>query len=143
MQAILDFISQYLGEVLLTIFGAIGTAIATIVKNKYEEYINAKLEEKIDETKAKVVTECVNAVEQVYKDLTGKEKFIKVVEYVDARLEQKGITISEVEIKMLAESAVYALNQAKKCEDKKETTNEVDLSILEELEDKYTEVNNQ
>lgn len=114
MQMVLDFIEQYLKEELIVIFGTIATIIANAIKNKYDEYINAKLEEKIEKTKEEIVIKCVNAVEQAYKDMTGEEKFQKVVEFVDTLLAEKGITITEVEIKVIIESAVHSMNVIKK-----------------------------
>lgn len=142
MQIVLDFINQYLSEALIAIFGVIATAIVNIIKNKYEEYINAKLEEKIDRTKEEVVRKCVDAVEQMYKDMTGEEKFQKVVEYVDAMLAEKGITITEVEIKIIIESAVRAMNvlkeNAPKTED--ELVDEyLNKKYRDEMTKKYTE----
>lgn len=114
MQAILDALQEYLTQELIVIFGAIFTFIGNALKKKYQEYINAKLEEKIEKTKEEIVIKCVNAVEQAYKEMTGEEKFQKVVEFVDTLLAEKGITITEVEIKVIIESAVHSMNVIKK-----------------------------
>lgn len=114
MQAILDALQEYLTQELIVIFGAIFTFIGNALKKKYQEYINAKLEEKIEKTKEEIVIKCVNAVEQAYKEMTGEEKFQKVVEFADTLLAEKGITITEVEIKVIIESAVHSMNVIKK-----------------------------
>lgn len=46
-----------------------------------------------------------------YKDLHGEEKYNKVVESVSEMLLEKGITITELELKMLVEAAVGEFNK--------------------------------
>ena len=63
---------------------------------------------KNDTTKV-VIADVVKFVEQVYADLDGKEKLAKAVDQTSQILEAKGIMITEAEINMLIESAVYSL----------------------------------
>ena len=90
-----------------TILYAILTAIAgflgAALKRVYTKYIN-------DKTKKAVVETCVKAVEQLYADLDGPEKFEKAQENIIAMLDEKGITISEIELKLLVESCVAEFN---------------------------------
>ncbi len=58
----------------------------------------------------------MQAVEQLYKDLHGEEKYNKAVEALIEMLGEKGIAISELEIKMLIEAAVVEFNGAVKAD---------------------------
>lgn len=92
-----QFISEYGTTILYALFttaaGIIGTWIGTI----YKKYIN-------DKTKEAVVRTVCKAIEQMYKDLHGEEKYNKAVESIVEMLSLKGITITELEIKMLIEA---------------------------------------
>ena len=112
MDFITQFISEYGTTILYGILTAIAGALGIWVKSLYTEYVN-------DKTKEKIVRICVGAVEQLYKDLHGEEKYNKVVESVVEMLGEKGITISELELKMLIEATVAEFNKAFK---KTETT---------------------
>lgn len=107
MNLINEFVSSYGASILYTVFTTVLTFIGITIKKIYEKYINTQIKEK-------VVKDCVNAVEQLYKDLHGEEKYNKAVEYISEMLEQKGITITELEIKMLIESACHSFNESLK-----------------------------
>lgn len=98
-----EFISEYGMTILTTIITAIAGYIGIAVKKLYTKFIN-------DKTKQQVVKTCVNAVEQIYKNIHGEEKLGKCIEAVSSMLEEKGIYISELEIRMLIESAVNEMN---------------------------------
>lgn len=102
-----EFINQYGTTILYTILTAIAGYIGLWVKSLYTKYIN-------DKTKKDVVTTCVKAVEQLYKDLHGEEKYNEVVASASEMLALKGITITDLEIKMLIEAAVAEFNEALK-----------------------------
>ena len=91
----------------MTILYALITGIAGYIgiwiKSLYTKHIN-------DKTKKDVVKTCVQAVEQLYKDLHGEEKYNEVVKSASEMLAVKGITITELEIKMLIEAAVGEFN---------------------------------
>ena len=112
MEFITQFISEYGTTILYAILTAIAGALGMWIKKVYTEVVNTK-------TKERIVRVCVQAVEQLYKDLHGEEKYNKVVESVVQMLEEKGITITELELKMLIEAAVGEFNEAFK---KTETT---------------------
>lgn len=95
---------QILLPILATFLTGLFTYIGTRLKNAYEQKVNT-------ETAKVVVENAVRFVEQVYKDLHGKEKLEKAVEQVSQVLASKGINLSEAEINMLIESAVYGLNE--------------------------------
>lgn len=104
MEILSEFIAEYgttlLYTALTAIFGYIGIAVKTI----YKKYIN-------DKTKQDVVKTCVKAVEQLYKDLSGEEKYQMAIESVNEMLTEKGLTITTLELEMLIESAVNEFKQ--------------------------------
>ncbi len=98
-----NFINEYGTMILYTVLTAIAGYIGLWIKSLYTKYVN-------DKTKKDVVNTCVKAVEQLYKDLRGEEKYNEVVLSASEMLALKGITISELEIKMLIEAAVGEFN---------------------------------
>ena len=99
-----QFVSEYGNTILYTILTAIAGAFGMIIKNLYQKYIN-------DKTKRAVAKTCVQAVEQIYSDLHGEAKYNKCVEAMSQMLAEKGIVITELEIKMLIEAAVGEFNK--------------------------------
>lgn len=100
-----EFISQYGVEILFSIITAVAGYIGIVVKNIYKKHIN-------DKTKEKVAKTVVQAVEQIYKDLHGEEKLNKALDSAAEMLEQKGIAVTELELRMLIEAAVGEFNDA-------------------------------
>ena len=100
-----EFINTYGATILYSILTAIAGYIGIQLKNLYQKYVN-------DKTKKDVVRTCVKAVEQIYTDLHGDEKLNKCIESVSAMLCDKGITITDIEIRMLIEAAVKELNDS-------------------------------
>lgn len=99
-----EFISQYgfiiLGVIVTAIAGYIGIAIKAI----YQKVCNTKIKKELART-------CVLAVEQIYQELHGIEKFQKCEEALVELLNEKGIKVSDREIEMLIESAVKTMNE--------------------------------
>lgn len=98
----MEFIQNYLFEILATIITALASFIGVSIKNAYTKYINTQ-------TKKEVVKDTVNYVEQVFKDIHGQEKLDKAKEKALEWLNEKGIKISETELEILIESAVNGL----------------------------------
>lgn len=98
-----EFITTYGATILYSILTAIAGYIGIAIKNLYTKYVN-------DKTKKDVVHTCVQAVNQIYKDLHGEEKLAKCIDSVSAMLCEKGITITEIEIRMLIEATVNEFN---------------------------------
>ena len=94
-----EFITEYGTTIIYAIITAIAGYIGIVVKNLYQKYIN-------DRTKEKVAKTVVRAVKQLYSDLSGEEKLDKAIESIHEMLAEKGINASELEIRMLIESAV-------------------------------------
>lgn len=101
----IEFINEYGTTIIYTLLTAFAGYIGLWIKSLYTKYIN-------DKTKKDVVATCVKAVEQLYKDLHGEDKYNEVVESASEMLALKGITISDLEIKMLIEAAVAEFNDA-------------------------------
>ena len=99
-----EFLSTYGMKILGTILTALAGYLGVVIKNLCQKYLN-------DKTKQDVAKTCVKAVEQIYKDLHGEEKFNKALECISDMLTEKGIAVSETEMKMLIESAVAEFNE--------------------------------
>lgn len=97
------FITTYGEAILYALLTALAGFLGTQLKRVYEKYIN-------DKTKKAVVETCVKAVEQLYKDLHGEEKLEKAKDNILAMLEEKGLTISELEMDLLIEACVAEFN---------------------------------
>jgi LL-H family phage holin len=100
---------QIFAEIILPILATAITALAGYIglqiKALYKKHID-------DKTKESVVRTVVKAVKQLYKDLNGEEKLAKAIENITDMLNEKGIAISELEIRMLIESAVEELKES-------------------------------
>ena len=94
-----EFIAQYgleiLQAIVMGIIGFIGIAIKNVLKKQSD-----------DKTKEKVVKTVVAAIEQMYSDLSGTEKYEKAVESITDMLNEKGISATELEVQMLIESCI-------------------------------------
>lgn len=99
----MDFINQYGVAILYAILTALAGLLARGVKKVYEKYVN-------DATKRKVAKTVVLAIEQIYKDLDGPEKFDMALKSMTEMLNEKGITITTLEARMLIEAAVGEFN---------------------------------
>lgn len=100
LNSLLEIILPALGSLLVVWFGILGTKI----KNAYDNKVNT-------ETKKEMINLSVKYVEQVYKTLHGEDKLRKAIEQATLLLNEKGISVSEIELKTLIESAVYGLKQ--------------------------------
>lgn len=104
-----EFIAEYGTSIIYTIATAILGFIGMKVKNIIEKYVDEKKKEKVVET-------CVKAAEQIYKELKGNDKLEKVKENIISMLTEQGLTISELEMDMMIESAVAEMNKQLKKE---------------------------
>lgn len=103
MKIIHDFINSYGLAIIYAVLTAIAGFLGAQFKRIYENKIN-------DDLKKKIVKTCVKAVEQMYHDLSGTEKYEKAVESISEMLAAKGIEITDLEIRMLIEAAVCEFN---------------------------------
>lgn len=100
-----EFIDQYGLEIMYAVITAIAGYLGVVIKNLCTKYIN-------DKTKAAVAKTAVQFVEQVYKDLHGEEKLNAALSAAAEMLTEKGITVSELEMRVLIEAAVAEFNNA-------------------------------
>ena len=102
---ILEFINQYGYMILYAALTAIAGFLGAQIKKRIDRVT-------ADEEKRKAVETVVKAVEQMYQDLSGREKLEKTKENILAILQSKDIAISEVEMDMLIEACVAEFNLA-------------------------------
>ena len=100
MEIINAYGTKILGAILTALAGIIGMAL----KHLATQYINT-------ETKRSVARTVVQGVEQIYKDLHGQEKLDKAMEAAAAMLKENGITVTDLELRMLLESALAEFNR--------------------------------
>lgn len=105
MELITNFISEHGVEILYAIITFVATYLGGYIKSIVTKQFN-------DKTKQDVAKTCVKAVEQIYKDLHGDEKLQKAIEAASEMLANKNITITDIELRMLIESAVSEFNNA-------------------------------
>ena len=100
-----EFINQYGMQILYAIITAVAGYVGIVIKNLCTKYIN-------DKTKAAVAKTAVQFVEQVCKNLHGEEKLNEALLAASEMLAEKGITVSELELRVLIEAAVAEFNEA-------------------------------
>lgn len=100
-----EFINEYGMQILYALITTVAGYIGIVVKNLCTEYIN-------DKTKRAVAKSTVQFVEQVYKDLHGEEKLNAALSAASEMLLEKGITVSELEMRVLIEAALAEFNDA-------------------------------
>ena len=99
-----EFLAQYGMEMVSTIVVAIMGFIGICIKNVIKKISDDKIKEQVCKT-------VVKAVEQMYSDLTGTEKYEKAVENITDMLTEKGISATELEVQMLIESCVKEMKE--------------------------------
>lgn len=99
-----ELFGTYLIPAVVTVVGAIASWIGVQLKKLYTDKVNTK--EKQD-----VVESTVTYVQQVYGDLKGEEKLEKALETASDWLTSKGINVSDSELRVLIESAVYNMKK--------------------------------
>lgn len=100
-----EFINAYGTQILYTIVTAIAGYIGIVLKNLAKKYIN-------DKTKKEVAKNAVQFAEQVCKNLHGEDKLNEALNAASEMLAEKGIAITELELRVLIEAAVAEFNKA-------------------------------
>ena len=103
-QGVLEEVIAILLPALATLLAGWFAVLGNKIKTVYTEKANTQ-------TKKEVVEATVKYVQQVYKALDGAEKLEKAIDRASVILTEKGIPISDAELTMLIESAVYGLKQ--------------------------------
>lgn len=104
-----EFINAYGMQILYTVLMAVAGYIGIVAKNLVTKYLN-------DKTKQAVAKSAVQFVEQVYKDLHGDDKLMAALSAAEEMLAEKGITVTDLEMRVLIEAAVAEFNEAFKKE---------------------------
>jgi len=99
-----NFISMYGSTILYTLIIALIGYFAKIIKKYLDKWLNTQEEKEI----AKSV---VLMVEQVYKNVHGEEKLNLALENLSSILATKGITMSDLEMRVLVQAAVGEFNK--------------------------------
>ena len=121
-----DFINSYGMELLTTIITALAGWLAIVIKNLATKYLNDKTKQNI----AKIVVE---GIEQCYKALDGPAKLEKAIEAATQMLNEKNIKVTEVELRILLESALGEFNKVfEKETGKVSSTEDWPSAVLEE-----------
>lgn len=104
MEFITTFISEYGTTIMYTILCGVFAYLGTKAKQLVDKYLDTKIKRDVAKT-------VVQAVEQLYKDLHGDEKLNQALVSASEILAQKGITVSDLELRMLIEAAVGEFNE--------------------------------
>lgn len=104
----MELIKQVLSEYGLQLLGTVLTALATYLGLIAKKYANKILDDKTKKSIAKTV---VSAIEQCYKELSGSEKLQKAMEAAAEMFTEKGIKCTDVELRLLLESALAEFNK--------------------------------
>lgn len=98
-----EIFSTYVLPVLAAALTAAAGFVGAQIKALYRRWVD-------DRTKEAVVRTCVKAAEQLYHHLGGPEKLAKAQEGIRQMLEEKGVSISQLEMDLLIESVVAEFN---------------------------------
>jgi hypothetical protein len=111
------FISEYGTSILYMIVAGVFAYLGAQVKILADKYLNNKIKKDVAKT-------VVQFVEQVYKVVHGEEKLNEALKTASEMLAEKGIMVTDLEMRILIESAVAEFNKAfeKKSEVVEETS---------------------
>lgn len=118
MDKVINFLNEY--GLLSAIITGVASALGVLLKKLYDRTIGAYFKDKV---KREVAAQVVKYVEQVYKDLHGEDKLNEAIDAAAEMLSEKGITVSELELRVLIESALAEFNAAFKKTEATETPN--------------------
>ena len=100
-----EFISQYGTTILYTLLTALAGYLGMIAKKLLTQWLNTK-------AKRDIARECVRFAEQAYKNLHGEEKLNAAMTAAAEMLSERGIAVTELELRVLLESALAQFNRA-------------------------------
>lgn len=99
MKYITEFMNQYGVSLIHSVAVAILSYASIEIKKIYKKYTD-------DKTKKDVIKMVCHAVNQLYPNLTGEEKLDKAIQNSSQILKEKGIIISDLELRMYIEYTV-------------------------------------
>ncbi len=100
-----EFVNTYGTQILYTLVTAIFGYLGIVAKTLAQKHFN-------DKTKREVAKNAVQFVEQVFKNLHGEEKLNEALNAASEMLAEKGIAITDLELRVLIEAAVAEFNKA-------------------------------
>lgn len=102
---------EFLNQIMPSLLSLVGTIVAVLlgyagveIKKLYNKYVDTQVEKD-------VVDSTVKYIEQVYTDIHGEDKLNEALKQASSILQEKGIQVSQDQLKTLIESAVYGMNQ--------------------------------
>lgn len=107
MEVIINFLNEY--GILSAVITAVASALGVLAKKIWDKVAGDKIK---DETKKDLAETVIKYVEQVYKDIHGEEKLEAALDAFANMLAQKGISISELEMRVYLEAALAKFNDA-------------------------------
>jgi hypothetical protein len=102
-------------SILVALVGLAFSELRKFLQTKIDE-IKLKSDAKNYELAKAIATNVVHAVEQIFKDVEGADKFKAASERLTAELNKAGIYVDEATQKVLIESVVNGFNQLKNIE---------------------------
>lgn len=99
----MNIFSGYVAKIMLVLLLAFAGWLGVQVKNLYKRYVNTAVKQSVCRT-------AVRFVEQIYKDLHGKQKLEKAMQKASEMLAEYGIEISDSELIAMLEAAVNEFN---------------------------------
>lgn len=101
IEQIWNLIGNDLLSILSTLVSTFTIYMIAKIKRLYEEKAN-------NDIKRSIVKTVVNAVEQVYKDLSGDDKLIRAQENIKSLLKEKRISMTELEMNLMIEEICHS-----------------------------------
>lgn len=101
IEQIWNLIGNDLLSILSTLVSAFTIYMIAKIKRLYEEKAN-------NDIKRSIVKTVVNAVEQVYKDLSGDDKLIRAQENIKSLLQEKKLSMTELEMNLMIEEICHS-----------------------------------
>lgn len=99
---LIDFTKEYGLNIVHSIAMGVLSYIAFDIKKIYKKYI-------IDKTKKEVVKMVCRYINEVYSNVTSEEKLNIALSSTKEILKDKGITISDLELKVLLHNSIYII----------------------------------
>lgn len=103
MEFILAIINEYGMEIMRAVLIALAGVLGNVAAKLATKHVNTKIKRDI----ARIV---VRGIEQAYKHLDGPTKLAKGMETLADMLQAEGITVTELELRMLLEDALGEFN---------------------------------
>ena len=100
---LIEFTKEYGLDIIHSIVMGVLSYIALDIKKEYKKYIQ-------DKTKKEVVEKVCNYVNEVYPNSNGGDKLNTAITSTKEILKEKGITISDLELKVLLYNSIHIIN---------------------------------